>query len=272
MDFESVTPENRRFSPLVPYIMIVAGAAVIVFVAALLLAPQSFFPDAIHDTLTVGVVVDCGSPKDCADRLAAVRTRVVKAFADNGLGPDGFVVDKPLIQRLRDAKNDYEGSQEFRVPADDYPRFARFANRINRLRDPDFGISFPASPIQSGFTWAMALALIFAILATAGLEIRRTDVSRAPRGMHPFVVAIETVAYGAAAALAIYDAHAYFDAVAPVVAILEAVVLAVVVAWLYQSRWAWKNSEFYRAAYVAYIVAVPAVAAIAIWALLRPVV
>ncbi len=266
------TPETRAISWLVPYVAIAMGVLDIVVLVVLVFSSTSIFPERIDDALVSGIG-STSQPTAAAARaqLAPIRERALEAFATNGV-PRAAVAEGP-VEVERDAQyKTYSASQSLTIQADDYPRFARFANRINRLKDADIGVSFPHAPFQRLITGALIVFLIVALVSTVALETRKADVNRSPKGMHPLMVAVQTLMYGVVATMAIVYAHFLGDGIAGMFAVLEAIFCVTLAVWLYQTRRSWAQSTGYRLGYCAYMVALALVVGIAIWAFAQPMV
>lgn len=265
------TPETRPASWLVPYFIVGSAVVAVALVGMLVFAPQRFFPDAIHDTLTTTIGAVAKTPALAASKLEAIHARALAEFARSGVSTRDVISGRALIEK-RKFDPGYEATQTLSIPADAYERFAKFSNRINRLHDPDVSVPFPQSPVQGGFTRTFVLVIVLGMLVGGGLSTRRADTTRAPKGMHPIAVALYTLTYAAIVALALYYVHAYFDGVVLGIGALEAVLVAFLGTWLFQTRRSWTQSRFYRAAFVAYIAGLVIVAGVAVWALAQPVV
>lgn len=268
MDFD--TPETRPASWLVPYFGIACAAIVVVAIAWLLAMSQSIFPTAVSDKLTSGLSATGATASEALAKLRTIRTRESAALAANGLPAQGIVAEP--IEQGHDDKEGYWATQTLAVPANDYPRFARLSNRINRLKDPDFGLSFPQIPFQTGLIVLLAAAFVLASISMAALDTRKDDVQRAPKGMHPAIMATQTLMYGVIAALAIFYAHLLGDGIAGAFSAIEAVFIASLAVWLYQTRRSWVQSQGYRIAWYASIAALLACAVVVAIAAAQPVV
>jgi len=265
------TPETRPASWLVPYFAIACATIVVVTIAWLLVSSQSLFPTHIHDTLESGLATTGATPAKALAQLATIRNRELSALAANGV-PEQGVVDG-TIDTGRDEKGRYYwANQTLAVPADDYPRFAKLSNRINRLEDPDFGLSFPQLPFQTGLTLLLIAAFVVGSVSTVALETRKADVQRAPKGMHPAIVATQTLTYGVIAALAIFYDHLLGDGIAWAFLAIEGIFIVSLAVWLYQTRRSWTQSQGYRIAWYAYLAALLACTIVVIIAAAQPVV
>lgn len=255
---------------LVPYVA-AATAVVDVSVLVVLVAfPASIFPTRISDALTSGIG-GTSQPTAAAARaqLGPIRERAIALFSAHGVPRVGVAAGAVEIERDAQDKT-YSATQTLTIRADDYPRFARFANRINRLKDPDIGVSFPHAPFQRLITGAFIIFLIFALVSTVALETRKADVNRSPKGMHPLMVGVQTLMYGIIAAMAIVYVHFLAGGIAGMFAILEAIFCVVLAVWLYQTRRSWAQSTGYRLAYYAYVVSLVLVTGVAAWAFVQP--
>jgi len=265
------TPETRPASWLVPYFGIVSATIVVVAIALLLAKSQSIFPTSIHDTLESGLATTSSTQAKALAQLATIRTRELSALAANGVPRQGVV--EGSVETGHDKKNGYYwASQTLRVPADDYPRFARLSNRINRLKDPDFSLSFPQLPFENALVFLLVVAFVVGSVSTVALETRRADVSRAPKGMHPAIVATQTLMYGIVVALAIFYMHLLGDGIGGAFLVVEGIFIASLAVWLYQTRRSWSQSNGYRIARLGYLAALLACGIVVAVAFAQPVV
>lgn|GEM_PF-2643861 len=265
------TPETRPASWLVPYFAIASATIVAVTIAWLLVSTQTVFPVRIHDTLVSDLAASGSKAAPAADSLAAIRTRELAALAANGIPRQG-VVAGPVENEYDREHRYYSARQTLSVPADDYPRFAKLSNRINRLKDPDFSLSFPQLPFQTGLTLLLIAAFVVGSVSTVALETRRADVQRAPKGMHPAIVATQTLTYGVIAALAIFYAHLLGDGIVWAFLAIEGIFIVSLAVWLYQTRRSWTQSQGYRIAWYAYLSALLTCTIVVIIAAAQPVV
>ncbi len=257
---------------MVPYVAMAMAVLDIVLLVVLVFFSASIFPTQIDDALISGIG-STSQPTAAGARaqLVAIRERALATFAANGV-PRAGVAETP-VEIERDAQDKtYSATQSLTIHADDYPRFARFANRINRLKDADIGVSFPHAPFQRLITGALVVFLVFALISTIALETRKADVNRSPKGMHPLMVGVQTLMYGVVATMAIVYAHFLGDGIAGMFAILEAIFCVTLAVWLYQTRRSWAQSTGYRLGYYAYVVALALLVGIAIWAFAQPMV
>ncbi|HEY8320183.1 MAG TPA: hypothetical protein VIG46_00135 [Candidatus Baltobacteraceae bacterium] len=267
MDFD--TPETRPSSWLVPYFGIASAAIVVVTIALLLAMSQSIFPTSIHDTLESGLATTGSTQAKALAQLGTIRTRELSALAANGVPRQGVV--EGSVDTGHDKKDGYYwASQTLRVPADDYPRFARLSNRINRLKDPDFSLSFPQLPFQNALVSLFVVAFIVGSISTVALETRKADVSRSPKGMHPAIVAIQTLMYGVIVALAIFYIHLLGDGIGGAFLAVEGIFIASLAIWLYRTRRSWTQSNGYRVARFGYLAALLACAIVVALAFAQP--
>ena len=90
--------------------------------------------------------------------------------------------------------------------------------------------------------------------------------------MHPAIVAIQTLTYGVIVAFAFFYVHMLGDGIAGPFVFVEAMIALCVAVWLFQTRRSWTQSNGYRIAYGAYIVALVLAGCSVLWAATQPVV
>ena len=264
------TPESRPASWLVAYVGLAAAAICIVTIAVVLSRSASIFPTAISDDLESAFLSNGSTQAEAVGKIIAIRTHALAALAANGVR-SGIVLG-PVQSGLDRSAREYWASQLMKVHADDYPRYARLANRINRLKDRDFGLSFPVVPFQSYLIGLLVAAFALAVVSMVSLETRRSDVSRSPRGMHPVVMVTQTLMYGIIITLAIAYVKLLGDGIAGAFAFVEGLFIASLAVWLYQTRRSWTQSVGYRIAYYGYVAALLIATGVVVWATVQPVV
>jgi len=130
---------------------------------------------------------------------------------------------------------------------------------------------FPQIPFATFVNAVGIWTILLLCLSVVSLETRSSDVARAPRGMHPAVVGLQTLVAGLLILISLVQAHLLALLGPRVLVVFLALGLISIGAWLYKTRDWWQESLFLRIAYVCYLAAFLAILGFGAYALSVPV-
>lgn len=145
--------------------------------------------------------------------------------------------------------------QPFSVTGTSYTRFAALSDQVVAL-DPEgtrISSSFPPMPFQRTLGLIIVLAIISLSLSGGSLETRAAITTSSPRGMHPAVVASQTLTYALFAAFSIAFVHVASKMTREVYIIFGSLFFLSLSAWLIKTRTYWSQTAFLSRAYKWYV-------------------
>jgi hypothetical protein len=255
--------------------MCITGAIALFAVLFVTAAQSTVFPDRVPRYMWPIAAHSIGTSKATAiANLSGPRQRAAGFFQTNGF-PAGVTVVGPPLAFMSGIPSDmrWTASQDIAVPAETYARFARLSNRLEiyqRGRD-DLTWSFPEPPFATFAKVIGVLTILLLCLSVVSLETRSADVSRAPRGMHPASVALQTMTCGLLILISLVEAHVLALLGPRVLAFVLAVGIVSIGAWLFKTRAWWNDNAFLRRALLWYVAAFVAIIAFGGYALTVPV-
>jgi hypothetical protein len=261
-------------SRVVPYVVVIVGALTLAALALMFVrSSQIFDGPAPGGLFSIEVSMTGGGPSRSAAIAAseAARVRAFAVFARQGFQSRDAVVDEALRSyAVRRYPPEFRADQSFDVRWPTYAKLARLSNAADRLKDPAIAGGFPDIAF-SPFAITIGVVYIFLLMLSGiALETREDDVSHAPRGMHPLLLAVQTLFLGCSIALAVVYARVLADAAVSPFILLCALGVLSLGYWLWKTRSWWNQSRLLRVAWVAYVCALAlAVAADAV-ALAQP--
>jgi hypothetical protein len=198
----------------------------------------------------------------------------LSAFEPGPFSIDQFVTSDEALRALPRGWHGYVAQRSFRMPVNDYARFARLSNTVRRLDPAGLTISssFPEAPFRR---FALTVAWLTAIglcLSVVSLESREADVNHAPLGMHPVVVAWQTLLYAGLFAIPVIYVHLLADTSRLVFELLMLIGLGSLGFWLVRTRFWWNQRATLRICFFAYVLGALGIVAETIWALKQPMV
>ena len=260
-------------SRVVPIVIIVVGALTLAVVLIVVGQSRSIFavaPQAPPLRTTVWAK-GFGSAAQAAERARdRARSRAVGFLRRRGFSEGQIAPRVPLVDFFDKAHHQYEADQLIDVSSDTYPVLARSMNAIDFGPGPSGELlsgTFPRPPFLALAVCASVFFVVLLSIAVAALETREADVSRAPSGMHPFFVVVQTLLIGVLFILAVIDAHLLLPASRLPFAFVSVLGIGMLVYWLGNTRSRWQQSPFLRRAYVGYVAGVGGVVAAVIVAL-----
>ncbi|HET9392735.1 MAG TPA: hypothetical protein VFO29_04305 [Candidatus Rubrimentiphilum sp.] len=266
----------RHVSRVVPVIICVFGALTLISVLYIVFSQSTVFPDSVPRYMWAITAESKGSTEDDAlSNLAAPRDRATIFLERNNFAASSIVLGRANAEKEQSYSGEVEwdANQDISVPADTYARFARLSNRLEiyQAGRKDLIFSFPAIPFLPFANVIVFSTIALLCLSVVSVETRYADVARAPRGMHPVMVAVQTIMSGLLILSSLVEAHLLFLFGPRVLAIVLAIGLISLAAWLYQTRNWWRESSFLRVAQLGYMFAFVAVIGFGVYALLVPV-
>jgi hypothetical protein len=265
----------NRVSRAVPYTAGIAGAVTIALLALFITQSHAIFsalpPSGAYSTL-LWIQVSAPSKQAAILGRDAARTHALVFLAKRDFFGDDVDAKAPQEVTLDVNSHRWQADQQIAVSCADYSKLARMNNAVVPELDPSKKLitgSFP-SGVFIPICIAIALGcLLVLVAAVAALETREADISRAPRGMHPIFIGIQTALYGALAALAVVYANVLAAPAKPPFVIVSVVGIGLLGTWLWRTR-PWWTTPSLRFVWFTYVAAFVAVIATFVWALETP--
>ncbi len=261
---------------MVPIVICVIGALTVLTVLYVILAQGKVFPDRVPRYMwAITGQSSSATQSQALANLLEPRQRASGFLQRNGFAASSIAIGRANLDKLQDFSGNvtWNATQDIAVPADTYARFARLSNRLEIYQKgrADLLWSFPQIPFLVFVNVIGFSTMVSLCLSVVSLETRSADVARAPRGMHPVVVALQTIVLGLLILVSLTEAHLLWLLGPRVLAIILAVGLVSLAAWLYKTRDWWRDNRFLRIAYMCYIFAFLAVIGFGVYAVLVPV-
>jgi len=266
----------RHVSHVVPILICIVGSFTLLGVLYVVFAQPRVFPDRVPRYMWAINAHGLGATtSEALANLLQPQQRASDFLESNGFARTSIAIGHPTLEK----ELNYPGGvtwnayQDIAVPADTYARFARLSNRLDIYQKGrnDLSWSFPRIPFEAFANLIAFSTIALLCLSAVSLETRSADVARAPRGMHPVIVAIQTVVSGLLVLISLVEAHLLPLLGPRVLAIILGVGLISLGAWLYKTRDWWKDSRFLRYAYACYLAAFAAILGFGTYALTVPV-
>ncbi len=266
----------RHVSRVVPIVICVFGALTLVSVLYVVFAQGKVFPDRVPRYMwTITAENSGGTKSEALSNLLASRQRATGFLERNNFAASSIAIGHAYVEKQQNYSGvvTWDANQDISVPADAYARFARLSNRLEIYQKgrKDLISSFPAIPFLAFANVIIFSTIALLCLSVVSLETRYADVARDPRGMHPVMVAAQTVMSGLLILVSLVEAHLLFLLGPRALAVMLAIGLISLGAWLYKTRAWWRDNRFLQIAYVWYVLAFFAVIGFGVYALLVPV-
>ena len=265
----------RSVSRWVPYVIAVFGAITLLGLLALGIFSAKIFnalPEQGVYSSTVWLTATAYTRHTAIAALEGARARALALLARRGFSGAGMELQPMTVERNDDTHlRTFGADQQIEMRSKSYVDLARLSNAIAQQHDPAVTAT---SPSATFFPLAVAISicyLLVLLIAAAALETREADVTRAPRGMHPFFVAAQTLLYGLLVALAVLYAHLLVAQARTAFVIVSLLGIALLCVWLWKSRPWWSQSRFMRISWGVYASALVFVVLSGILALAQPI-
>jgi hypothetical protein len=205
------------------------------------------------------------SRSDALTDLATSREMATSLLSRAGFRPSD-ITDGPvsLVQTTVDDHHrplpkghSWFAQQPFTVTGTSYAHFAALSDQVAAL-DPQgtrISSSFPPMPFQRTLGLIIVLAIISLSLSGGSLETRAAITTSSPRGMHPVVVASQTLTYALFALFSVAFVHVASKTTREVYFACGLLFFISLSAWLVKTRTYWSQSAFLRRAHRGYIAA-----------------
>ncbi len=266
----------RPVSRVVPIVIAVVGTLTLVGVLVIVLLRGTIFATEPRLSPLQTTVWAKGTAPTARQAEAARdrwRARAIAYLKQKGFTEVQISLEHPLKTTFYKERHQYEADQVIDLRSSTYPPLARTINALPRDVDPSqqsVSGTFPAPPfIALGVAVAIAY-IVFLLFAGAALETRKADVTGAPLGMHPFIVAVQTLLLGLLFVLAVVEAHLLLAEARLLFALTSTLGAAMLIVWLAMTHECWRQSMFLRRAFFLYAAAVIIVIAAEIVALSVP--
>jgi hypothetical protein len=270
----------RHVSRFARPVIVILGSLTFLTVLYVTAAQSSVFPDSVRRYVwTIAAHGSGASKPEAIANLLRPQQRATDFFEANGFSSHLIVIGPPIAQMggtlpseiQSDVK--WSASQDIGVPADTYAKFARLSNRLELYQQSrnDLTWSFPEPPFAAFARIVGFLTLLFLCVSVVSLETRAADVNRAPRGMHPLMIAIQTLTFGLLILASLVEAHVLALLGPRVFACMLVLGVISLAAWLLKTRAWWMDQAFLRYALFYYAAALAAVALYGVHALMVPV-
>jgi len=245
---------------------IIASSLTAFFAVALFVAlGHQIFPDTEPFRWDVWASGSGDSRGDALTDLATSRAMAMSFLSRAGFRPsditDGSAssVQTSLDGHYRPLPKgrSWFAQQRFSVIGTSYTRFATLSDRVVAL-DPQgtrISSSFPPMPFQRTLGLIIVLAIISLSLSGGSLETRAAITTSSPRGMHPVVVASQTLTYALFALFSIAFVHIASNTTREVYVACGLLFFFSLSAWLVKTRTYWSQTAFLSRAYRCYIAA-----------------
>jgi len=261
---------------MVPIVICVIGTLTLVTVLYVVFAQGTVFPDRVPRYMWPITAESSGSSKSAAlSNLVATKERAAGFLERNNFPASSIVFGRTNVEKQQSFSGqvEWDANQDISVPADTYARFARLSNRLEIYQKgrKDLIASFPAIPFLAFANVIIFSTIALLCLSVISLETRYADVARAPRGMHPFFVAVQTIMLGLLILVSLVEAHLLFLLGPQALAVILGIGLLSLAFWLYKTRGWWRDNRFLQIAYIWYILAFLASIGFGVYALLVPV-
>jgi hypothetical protein len=265
----------RHVSRIVTPVICVVGTLALFTVLYVTVAQSAVFPDRVHRYMWTITAHSSGDSKAAAIAdLLLPQQRASDFLEANGFPASAIAISAPSTydDGVSSAVR-WSASQDISVPADTYAKFARLSNRLEiyQQRRTDLKWLFPEPPFARFAKVVGFLTILLLCFSVVSLETRSADANRAPRGMHPISVAIQTMACGLLILISLVEAHVLALLGPRVLILILAIGLISIAAWLLKTRVWWTDQSFLRYAFFLYVATFIAIIVYGVYALTVPV-
>ncbi|HEY1975804.1 MAG TPA: hypothetical protein VGG89_04645 [Candidatus Baltobacteraceae bacterium] len=251
----------NQVSRVVPIAVVIAGIVMIAGVLVVVLHRGAIFAtDPVSPSLQTNVwvtgVARTGTGAEAKRDRA--RSLAVAFFRQRGFIDAQIAPEPPRPIDYEQDSHVYVADQIVDLRSVTFAPLARAMNALQRDVDPTERTVSGTFPTPPFLPLAFAVCILYVALlsiSVAALETREADVNRAPRGMHPFYVATQTLLIGLLVLLAMVDAHALLPASRVPFIVAAALGVGILLLWLFKTRNWWQQTVFLRCAFVAYVIA-----------------
>lgn len=251
-----------QVSRLVPFIIAIVGTLTLAGVLVVVLLRGTIFavePQARPLQTTVWAEGTASTARQAEASRDRWRIRTVAYLRGKGFTETQISLEPPLKTTFYKERHEYEADQVIDVRSDTYPPLARTVNALPRDVDPSqksVSGTFPAPPFLALGVCVAIAYIVFLSIAGAALETRKADVTRAPPGMHPFLVGSQTLLFGLLFVLAVVEAHLLLPEARLLFAFVSTYGVVMLIVWLALTSESWRQSIFLRSAFFVYAAAV----------------
>jgi len=205
-------PDRPIVSKGVAPTVFAVGVIAIFVVTAMQIFQLALFPTSLDERWVLTASAQGQNRNAVTTKLDKLQREAMAFLNQHGFGSRDVTIDQAEIQYDQGSRS-FEGLQHVSVHATDYPRFARLTNIFQREKLQDLWSSYPSMPFLGLVltTWIMTVLLL--CVSAGAIETREAEIARAPRGMHPVMVASQILALGALGSLATAYSHVLVDVV-----------------------------------------------------------